>query len=476
MRNRSTIKYWLRRGILFIFVFLQLQFLYAQNDFMMRNGRMYLRINKKSTEQELNNFIADFDLKDLNLKDFIKSNNLATLQKLGWKIEQNTESIAIISKKLEAAEGMNNSAKRITINNKSDPIPVCDIRFGINKFRNKIFTVDGNTVTFFLKNNTNARKVMLAGSFNNWSPGALPMKKTADGWIAQVNLKPGKWYYIFIIDDQWSIDTDNYQRENDGQGNINSVYYMTNTLFVCNGFTDARKVFLAGSFNNWNQKELPMTKVSKGWILAMYLPEGTHTYKFVVDGNWYEDAGVKEKLPDGAGGYNSVIRFGKPYLFKLNGFTNARQVVLSGSFNSWREDELYLAKTATGWELPYTLGAGNYEYKFIIDGKWMSDPASVLSSTVSGNSFLIIEPNYTFRLKGYKNAKRVFLAGDFNNWDPQAYAMKKEGDDWVFPVHLGIGKHLYKFFVDGDWIRDPNNKLWEQNEFGTGNSVVWIEK
>jgi hypothetical protein len=29
--------------------------------------------------------------------------------------------------------------------------------------------------------------------------------------------------------------------------------------------------------------------------------------------------------------------------------------------------------------------------------------------------------------------------------------------------------------VDGKWMIDPANDLWEDNEFGTGNSVLWIE-
>jgi len=40
----------------------------------------------------------------------------------------------------------------------------------------------------------------------------------------------------------------------------------------------------------------------------------------------------------------------------------------------------------------------------------------------------------------------------------------------------GAGKHKYKYLVDGKWITDPNNKNWEQNEFGTGNSIIWVEK
>ena len=54
--------------------------------------------------------------------------------------------------------------------------------------------------------------------------------------------------------------------------------------------------------------------------------------------------------------------------------------------------------------------------------------------------------------------------------------MKREGDEWIITVHLYPGKHLYKFVVDGQWIIDPGNKLWEQNENGSGNSVLWLDR
>ena len=56
---------------------------------------------------------------------------------------------------------------------------------------------------------------MLAGTFNNWMPEALAMKKTDSGWIALVNLEPGKHWYKFIIDGNWDIDNDNLLKEND---------------------------------------------------------------------------------------------------------------------------------------------------------------------------------------------------------------------------------------------------------------------
>ena len=96
-----------------------------------------------------------------------------------------------------------------------------------------------------------------------------------------------------------------------------------------------------------------------------------------------------------------------------------------------------------------------------------------LTPSKDGNSYLIIEPNHTFLLKGFAEARQVFIAGDFNGWNPAAFPMKKTAEGWTFELHLPPGKTRYKFIVDGKWILDPANKLWEQNEFGTGNSVLW---
>jgi len=479
MRNRLTIPQCKKASLLIIFLSCFALFSSAQvAAYTIKNRRMYIQMDKSLSEATVDSFITQYDLQDLDLRTFIKTNKTDSLKKLGWDVEINNESYFIISKNFEPFSNIDNTVNKMLLGNIPNSLfPATDngVIFGINKFRNKNpFVVEDSVVTFFLRNNKNAGRVMLAGSFNNWNPNALSMNRTDSGWIAYVKIGSGKYWYKFIIDGNWTIDNDNQLKENDGQGNINSVFYRTNTLFVLDGFTNAKKVFLSGSFNNWKPDELLMNKTKSGWTLPLYLAEGTHTYKFIVDGKWIRDENNKEILPDGHGDFNSVIRLGKPYIFKLSGFENAKYVVVSGSFNNWKQDELFMNKASNGWELPYTLGAGNYEYKFVVDGKWITDPNNPLSSSSSGNSFLIIDPNYTFHLKGFKNAKTVFLAGDFNNWDPKAYPMKKEKDDWIFPVHLSVGKHLYKFIVDDKWINDPDNPLWEQNEYGTGNSILWI--
>ena len=73
-----------------------------------------------------------------------------------------------------------------------------------------------------------------------------------------------------------------------------------------------KQLSLAGDFNNWNKLAAPMQRANDGsWSTSLELPEGTHSYKFVVDGDtWLADPQNTLKLADGNGGNNSVLRLG----------------------------------------------------------------------------------------------------------------------------------------------------------------------
>jgi hypothetical protein len=488
MRTIRSIKRLVRSGVCMIVFMLITSSGFAQpftKLYAFKDGKMHIELSSNIALSSLDSFVKSFNLRDIGLFQLIKTKSRDSLKLLGWQVEQPNSKTYIITKPLAGFDNFNNPSDKIIFTGKYDPNPPQfpavnnGILIGYNRFRNKtLFERRDSMVTFYLRNNTRASKVMLAGSFNNWSPTSLTMRKTDSGWIARVKLGPGKYWYKFIVDGNWRVDDDNLLKENDGRGNTNSVFFNTNVMFKLSGFTNTRRVYLAGSFNNWKQRDIQMESSANGWQLPVYLAEGTHTYRFIVDGRWTIDGKNSDRLPNEFGEYNSVIKIGKPHLFKLNGYTNAKAVGLSGNFNGWRKNELYMRKTASGWELPYVLGPGNYEYKFWVDGKWVTDPSNrntITNGQNTGNSFIIISPNYTFKLKGYPNAKSVHLAGDFNNWMPSSLPMQLKNNEWVVNVHLYTGKHLYKFLVDGKWIIDPANKLWEQNEYGSGNSVIWIE-
>jgi len=70
------------------------------------------------------------------------------------------------------------------------------------------------------------------------------------------------------------------------------------------------------------------------------------------------------------------------------------------------------------------------------------------------------------------DAKKVYLAGTFNNWNPKKHPMhQKENGTWEKNVMIPPGMYEYKFLVDGQWENDPQNCLTCLNCFGTKNSV-----
>ncbi len=70
----------------------------------------------------------------------------------------------------------------------------------------------------------------------------------------------------------------------------------------------ADKVFLAGAFNGWNSRSLPMKKDAGGiWKIRIKLPPGNHEYKYIVDGSWILEPSCSDKVPNPYGTYNCVI-------------------------------------------------------------------------------------------------------------------------------------------------------------------------
>ena len=78
--------------------------------------------------------------------------------------------------------------------------------------------------------------------------------------------------------------------------------------FVAHAGVDS-KVFLAGSFNNWDPSATEMAdrKGDGVFIASVRLPAGKHEYKFVVDGTWLADSECKASVANAFGTLNSVI-------------------------------------------------------------------------------------------------------------------------------------------------------------------------
>jgi len=73
-------------------------------------------------------------------------------------------------------------------------------------------------------------------------------------------------------------------------------------------------------------------------------------------------------------------------------------------------------------------------------------------------------------------AKRVTVAGTFNQWDQTAAPLVPAGTDgvWTTTLSLPVGQHQYAFVVDGQrWVADPAAPAVDDG-FGRRNSVVAV--
>jgi 1,4-alpha-glucan branching enzyme len=73
-------------------------------------------------------------------------------------------------------------------------------------------------------------------------------------------------------------------------------------------------------------------------------------------------------------------------------------------------------------------------------------------------------------------AKKVCIAGDFNNWNTKSMPLKRDRNGvWRIKLRLPRGRHEYKYFVDGEWDQNVPGGECVQNTFGTKNCVMNIQ-
>jgi glycosidase len=86
-------------------------------------------------------------------------------------------------------------------------------------------------VSFAFEPPIEAQTVTLAGEFNSWDKGAMPMSDDdRDGvWEITIELEPGRYQYKFVVNgDSWFQDPENPRAHPDGFGGFNSVAYVGN--------------------------------------------------------------------------------------------------------------------------------------------------------------------------------------------------------------------------------------------------------
>jgi 1,4-alpha-glucan branching enzyme len=70
--------------------------------------------------------------------------------------------------------------------------------------------------------------------------------------------------------------------------------------------------------------------------------------------------------------------------------------------------------------------------------------------------------------------QKIFLCGDFNNWDEKSHPMKKVGDLWQLSLRLPAGEYRFKYLVDDFWYNDLEAHKYTPNVWGSDDSVVVV--
>ncbi len=274
---------------------------------------------------------------------------------------------------------------------------------------------------------------------------------------------------------------------------------------------DADNVALAGEFNDWDTQANPMKKENGIWKTSLELPPGKYQYKFVVNGDqWKTDPDNPNTIEDGLGGENSLIEVGKettpakqsdgksqpkpsgsgyPTTFTYKPLTGGKHTVyLAGDFNNWSDSATPMKEDNGIYKKTLNLKKGKYAYKFIVDGKWLTDDNAdeLIDDGYGGKNSIIFVGNkeeltalrkveFSYKPDGIVND--VYVAGSFNDWNQKANEMKKQEDgSYQTFLLLKPDEYHYKFVVNGsEWITDDKAEKFVDDGFGGKNSILVVD-
>jgi glycosidase len=164
------------------------------------------------------------------------------------------------------------------------------------------------------------------------------------------------------------------------------------------------------------------------------------------------------------------------------------EVFLAGDFNNWSQTETLMKEIDGIYETTLYLKKGEYAYKFIVDGQWLSDDNAddFVDDGFGGQNSIIYVGNkedinvlrmVDFLHRPNNIVKEVYLVGSMNDWNQKSDRML-ETEKGVYSISLLLkpDEYHYKFLEDGmHWITDEKAKSFTDDGFGGKNSVILVD-
>ncbi|MCB4756960.1 MAG: glycogen-binding domain-containing protein [Elusimicrobia bacterium] len=93
--------------------------------------------------------------------------------------------------------------------------------------------------------------------------------------------------------------------------------------------------------------------------------------------------------------------------------------------------------------------------------------------TSNSTSTTTLKRKVTFKYHN-QNAENVAFVGNFTDWQIRPMEKKNDGT-WTFTVLLEPKRYLYKFVVDGQWLKDPKNPSSQSDGYGGESSILKVD-
>lgn len=180
----------------------------------------------------------------------------------------------------------------------------------------------------------------------------------------------------------------------DASGNVTLYYYPSHGDYP----TDVKvKYRTAGSSDTYTEAAMSIdsvyTKIYSATLTG--LTDGTYEYVFDVDGTEVQDTNNPEtgkftivSYPAKDDSVVSPVVNGRKVSFHYYGPTNSSAQV-AGSMEGWNGIDMTYDSATAYWNLEMELGAGVYQYKFIVDGSWITDELNT-ADQIDGNSVVTV--------------------------------------------------------------------------------------
>ena len=165
----------------------------------------------------------------------------------------------------------------------------------------------------------------------------------------------------------------------------------------------------------------------------------------------------------------SVDTSGDQVTFRYNG--SGTNVYLAGSFNSWSTSANKMTKSGGVFSTTVTLEPGVYEYKFVVDGEWITDPANALVGGYDSNSVAVIPDGEAPADDGKVTVVLHFYreSGDYTDWDVWYWGSDTSGASASFTTLSGDKGRVATFTVSGTQNQNVGYIIrksdWSDQEF-----------